>query len=357
LRADVQAFHAASLDPEPFAADVRRAVRPATAYARDRLLRRLATAEIARGVDPSALQSLADLVRPDRLKQGLRFFLARNDDAPNQQLADVSSLALSIAVQWVKAPDDQLAELRRWAHQFRRQRRGLTEKNRARLRQFANQEVIRNLVTLPDRLIAQARKQPVSSRSARKVQTAVALALLLIAPIRIGNLVRLDRSRHFQGAFSGKARILHLVIPTAEVKNDVDLEYPVPAEFETLVDAYLTTYQPHLTTGHPSGLLFPGRAGGPKHDTALRRQITDAIRAEAGLAMNPHLFRHLAALLFLEHHPGHYEEARRILGHKNINTTIQSYAGLETTAAVQRYDAMILDLRTPPDQPEARRPL
>jgi integrase len=72
------------------------------------------------------------------------------------------------------------------------------------------------------------------------------------------------------------------------------------------------------------------------------------IRDEAGLAVNPHLFRHLAAQLFLEKHPGHYEEVKRLLGHKSIDTTIQSYAGLETIGAARRYDTIILNLRDEP---------
>ena len=73
--------------------------------------------------------------------------------------------------------------------------------------------------------------------------------------------------------------------------------------------------------------------------------ISATIERETGLKMNPYLFRHFAALLFLEHHPGSYEEVRRILGHKRISTTLQNYAGLETAAAVRRYDEVVLARR------------
>jgi len=347
LKDDVDAFLEASLHPDPLDADARRAVRPATVYGRSRLLRRIATAEILGGVLPSNLNNLADLVHPDRLRLGLQFFLDRNDGKPNQQVADVTSLALLIASRWVKAPEDQIDQLRLWSRKFRRVRRGLTDKNRERLRQFTDEDVIRRFVTLPHRMVAAARKMPVSPRSARKVQTALALAILFDAPIRIGNLLNLDRHRHFCWGHSNRQRVLHLVIPAAEVKNDVDLEFPLPPATANLLDLYYKSYQPLLLNGAPSSLLFPGRTGATKRDTALRRQIIDTIRDEVGLTVNPHLFRHLAALLFLNRYPGHYEEVRRILGHKNINTTIQFYAGLETTAAVRRYDDMISEWRTP----------
>lgn len=349
FHADVEAYHNACLHPDLLDADARPAVRATTVYARDRLLRRIATAEIRGGVNRDALQSLADLVRPDRLKTALRFFLDRNGGKPNKQLADALGLVLGITRHWVKAPADDINQLRLWERRFRCRQHGLTEKNRERLRQFTDGEVLRTFVSLPDRIIGKAKRQPLHSRSARQVQTALAISLLLISPIRIGNLVNLDRHKHFKWARSEGERVLHLVIPGAEVKNSVDLEFPVPAVIAAQLEDYLSTYQPLLTNGHPSSLLFPGRKGGPKRDTALRRQIVGTIRDEAGLAMNPHLFRHLAALLFLEKHPGHYEEVRRLLGHKDVNTTIQSYAGLETIGAARRYDDIILNLRDASD--------
>lgn len=64
--------------------------------------------------------------------------------------------------------------------------------------------------------------------------------------------------------------------------------------------------------------------------------------------MNPHLFRHVAAHFFLEDHPGNYEDVRRLLAHKRIDTTLQNYAGLEMAAAVRRFDQTILDRRDGP---------
>ena len=44
-------------------------------------------------------------------------------------------------------------------------------------------------------------------------------------------------------------------------------------------------------------------------------------------------FRHAAAAILLKHRPGEYELARRVLGHKNIQTTMNFYCGLEITQA------------------------
>lgn len=200
--------------------------------------------------------------------------------------------------------------------------------------------------------MAKVNRCPVNTRSALKVQTAVAIALLSVAPMRLGNLRHLDRQTHFRHAFSVDDRQFQLVIPAAEVKNKEDLEFPIPARVMELIETYMQVYQPLLTNGHPSSLLFPGRSGGPKHDTALRRNITDAIFKEVGLRMNPHLFRHVCALLFLKINPGQYESVRQLLGHKNIQTTIEFYASFEQNEAMGRY-GQVIDIFRRPTGPES----
>jgi integrase len=64
--------------------------------------------------------------------------------------------------------------------------------------------------------------------------------------------------------------------------------------------------------------------------------------------MNVHLFRHLAAKMYLEAFPGAYGIVRLLLGHKLLQTTIDAYCGTETTAAFRQYDIYIEKLRGPP---------
>jgi integrase len=342
LLEDARAFKDRTLNP-CYLTDVEshQPVQPATADQRHRMLRRLASAEILSGVDPCHLQSLADVVEPDRLKLGLQFFIGRNDGESNKQVFDMALLALTVARHWSRLPEAQIATIVRWVNKVRVHQEGMTEKNRERLRQFGDNGVIRALLTLPEQLIAKAERCPVNSRSALMVLKAVALALLTVAPLRLGNLRILDRQRHFRRAFSVDDPRHQLVIPAAEVKNKVDLEFPVPSRVMAMIERYLAVYQPLLTNGHDSTLLFPGRSGKPKHDTALRRNITEVVYKELGLRVNPHLFRHLGALLFLKVHPGQYESVRQFLGHKNIQTTINFYAGFETDEAMHRFNQVI----------------
>ncbi len=355
LAVDVTAFHENCQNPDPLEQTARRPASPITIKGRDFLLRRYAAALVARGIDKTDLKSLRDMFRLDRLKEGLRFFLDRNDNEPCGQTVQLINLALVVARRWAILPSEEVDEIKALARRFRPTQKGLTERNRNRLRQFADDAALDRLLRLPQHLVSDASKRQLSYRVALKMQMALAIEFLIIAPIRIGNLVRLDRNRHFHWARFDGQRVLHLVIPAAEVKNDVDLEFPLPTETAALLDLYMGSYQPTLIGTGSSSLVFPGRDGGPKNQPGLSRQISATIKRETGLVMNPHLFRHLGAHLFLERHPGNYEEVRRVLGHKKIDTTIENYAGLETAAAVRRFDNVILERRAGPPARSGRR--
>jgi site-specific recombinase XerD len=342
---EVNAFHDKSLHPDPLDPGSRRPVSPSTVRSRDYLIRQFAAALVGRGVNKNDLRRLADLFRLDRLKEGLRFFLARSGGEPKDQVRQLINLALVVGKRWAHFPADEIAEIALLGRHLRRPQNGLTEKNRARLRQFADEDVLRMFLGLSQRLIAKAKKKPLSYRSALLVQTALAIEILTFAPIRMGNLVQLDRQRHFHWARHDGQRVLHMVFRAEEVKNAVDLEYPLSADLMAMLDTYMSTYQPVLARGRKSSLLFPGAKDGPKQQEGFSRAISATIQRETGIKMNPHLFRHLAALLFLERHPGHYEDVRRILGDKRLSTILQNYAGLETAAAVRRYDDVVLARR------------
>ena len=93
--------------------------------------------------------------------------------------------------------------------------------------------------------------------------------------------------------------------------------------------------------GANSDYLFPGASGAQKTANMFSSQITDRIEDATGLRLTVHQFRHAAAAIYLRHNPGAYEVVRRLLGHRNIQTTINFYVGLETTQANQEFGKII----------------
>ena len=327
------------------AEDGPRPARPATLELRDRQLRSFASALVHRGRDPSSLKTLADLVTLEAFKAGLLFFLERNAGKPSVTIENLAIFLKSVAKYGAKSDAETLDKMGAIIrNRLAVPRRGLTARNRERLRQFDDPDNAAALVRLPERLMkeASANKLP-ARRAALQAQMAVAIEILLMAPIRIANLVELNLDRHLLRP--GRSRdVLHIVFPEDEVKNNTELHFPLPRESVALVERYLRQHRPLLTV--PSNrMLFPGQGMAAKSQSTLRQQLSKTIFAHTGLKVHPHLFRHAGAKVYLDRNPGAYEVVRRVLAHASINTTTAFYTGSETAAAVRHFDEVILGLR------------
>jgi integrase len=302
-------------------------------------LLQMAAALVKSGRDPQTIRSLADLVHPKALKTELEFFWRRNGARTTSQLHGFALTALKVGKWWVKAPLEEIAELQKIRCEVAPKETGMTPRNRARLRQFDDPENLRRLIDLPQAIVrALPREGEPSYLQALRVQSAVGIAILTNAPMRIKNLASLRLDRHVVETRPGGKR--HIVVPAEEVKNRTPLAFEVPDALGALIDVYLARCRP-LLAGDPQGFLFPARKGGAKAPRHFAEQIKRTLRQETGIDLNAHAYRHLAAFLFLREHPGEYETTRLLLGHKDLNTTTQYYCGLEQADALRRYDLLI----------------
>ena len=62
-----------------------------------------------------------------------------------------------------------------------------------------------------------------------------------------------------------------------------------------------------------------------------------------GLRITVHQFRHAAGAIILKRRPGEYELVRQLLGHRNLQTTINAYIGLENIHASQIFSKIVLE--------------
>jgi len=210
------------------------------------------------------------------------------------------------------------------------------------IRQVLGSDVWRRVVRLPWRLMEKANSLQARSpvKAAVLAQLAVAIAILTVFPIRLGNLgaVRIDENLIRPG---GPATPYWLVFAKYDVKNRVRLETVFGAELTKLVDDYIQNHLHVLLRGANEPWLFPGLTQSHKNLATLSSQITKLIQKVTGLRITVHQFRHAVAALILKAKPGNYEYVKRILGHRNIQTTINFYVGLETTQATQEFGEMI----------------
>ncbi|WP_460452502.1 hypothetical protein [Alsobacter sp. SYSU BS001988] len=315
-----------------------RPARPRTIATRAYQLRAFASALVQRGWEPASLSSLADLVTEKAFATGLRFFYDRGGGKTSSAIYSMASMLKGVARHWVKVDDPTLARMGKIVGKLAVPMQGLTEKNRTRLRAFGDEAAIAKLIGLPQLLRDEADRGKLPPRlAAVRAQLAVAIHILLVAPIRRENLAAIDCDRNLIQV----GPRLHLVIPAADVKNAVDLEFELPASTVELIAWYREKHRDALA---PPGCtaLFPGAGGRSKTGGTLGAQITEIVFQRTGLKVNPHLFRHIGAKIFLDRQPGAYEVVRRVLGHKKMATTTSFYTGLETAAATRHFDEVIL---------------
>jgi integrase len=180
-------------------------------------------------------------------------------------------------------------------------------------------------------------------RAAVTAQLAIAILILIRAPVRIQNLasIRIGINLIRPG---GPGTPYMLVFPDYDVKNGVPLEFAFNEATTVLIDEYIYHHRPQLMRGFNHEWLFAGEAQGPKTTKTLSEQISDRLWKELGLEVTPHQFRHAAAYIMLKADPGNYELVRRVLGHRSITTTLNFYIGLETLEATRQFGEIVTGL-------------
>lgn len=235
---------------------------------------------------------------------------------------------------------ERLDDLRAALEEHRRE--GMTPKNLALIRQVLTEGVWNEVVSLSKVLMRQAYaiKDHAPIRAAVTAQLAIAIAILSFAPVRLGNLVRIELDRNLIKP-GGLNTPYWLAFPRYDVKNRVDLNFKLDEARTALIDGYVHEFRPALLRGTNAPWLFPGEGGQAKNSLLFGQQITARVNKATGIRVTPHQFRHAAAAIYLKHHPGNYEVIRRALGHRDIQTTIRFYCGLETIAATEEFGKLI----------------
>jgi integrase len=322
-------------------------LRPRSVKTRLRQFHQFASALVRRGYERASLRSIADLVQPQAVNDGLQFYLDRPEGKKAVKHAfDIAGMLKSAAKHWVGADDAQLRKLQVICKKLKPARQArMTPTNLARVRPLSDPKVRREFLNVAETMIAKLPKigKPLR-RDALLVQSALAIQMLQMFTPRLSNLVNLHLERNIIRSRSG---IIHLVVEAEETKNDVAIEKEFPEPTARLLDLYLERYRPVLLDT-PSEYLFPGKNGRPKSDQQLRNQVMKNVKRYCGLTLNPHAYRHAGAKLFLRENPGQYGVMKLVLSHKSVTTTEKYYCDIETEAASELFDRTILKLR---DQP------
>jgi len=321
-------------------------LKPSTLRQRREHLRLAASTLAAHLGFAKRVHRLSTLVEPLNMRAILETYLKR---APNgKPTAFIRGLAvtlIAVARHWVKVKPGQMEALKRLNRKLGSAPTGLTAKNQDLIRRFEDRELLEALLDLPEKLKAKlATGRPSPARRLQRIQIALAIEMLLAAPMRLQNLAMLELDRSLQWP-SGRDGPVFVVLRREETKNELPLEYPLEGPARDLLHEYLDRYRSYTKPGERPW-LFVRMDGTRVPDSALRDGITKALARELGVKMTPHMFRHLVAAMALDARPGALGMVRDLLGHRNIKTTANFYAGMRTREAAREWDRILERRRT-----------
>ena len=333
----------------PFSARLVKVRRPATIAARIFSIRQAASALVLLGIPISELRSLRDLITPiDRPRQILNHFFERSGKNWNGQIWNIAIALQQIAKDHLRLQDEgkaeEVAELKAFVNLIHQtKQKGMSGKARARLQELVQRLPL--MLHLPATLRKRAEDEVHTDlERARLIRNAAVIEFLTFAPVRLASLRSLRIGFELSWVGHGPDRHMAVRIPGAQTKNGDDIDLPLPPDASLCLQHYIDKARPLLASpGNP--YLFPGRGKGPMNPLALYQAVLKPCLAEVGVHVTPHMMRALAGFLYLKAHPGGYEVVRRILGHRNIKTTVDYYCGLETEAAATLLHDVITDQR------------
>jgi integrase len=352
---DVASYLTWASVPDPLDEHARaRALSPGTLRLRRDQIHSAAAAAIAAGTEMSDLASLASLVEPETFKKILRQCWERDGRKLSAYTHGVAGTLIAIAREWVRVPAEILAKLKALRAKLGSLLAGMTEKNRATLRKFDDPRLLTALIEVPDKLWRRARRDLATSRRPFiDLQSALAIDLLLHAPVRMENLSSLRFGEHIHWP-QGRGKPALMRFGLDETKNEVQLEFEISAELGERLWTYREEIAPKVTGSRPDA-VFVTWAGKPKTQAALSIAIERTVLRNIGIKITPHQFRHICAKIILDANPGAHELVRQLLGHLNLKTTTNYYAGQDTRRAGRAHADLIMKLRDQPGPDGIRR--
>jgi site-specific recombinase XerD len=305
-------------------------------------IRQFLDALVYGGINPTDLNRLSDFVTPKMMRMGLKAHMARRGVTEvSGSTQNIAATLMVVARDYLELSPKKLKKVVQIKENASVPLTGMCPKNAKRLMQFDNQMNIVRIVTLPRILMHRATSNPAARSSALLAMQAVAMTILLSCPMRVKNLAGLDLDRHLIPHRNGTHTIYGIRVEGIEVKNREPIEFHLKSGNSSLLHRYITTFRGSLSKVRGTA-LFPKEGDGlPRTPDNFGSDLMACIYRETGIEMNAHLFRHFGAKIFLDAHPGQYETVRRLLKHKNIQTTIKFYAELNSQHAHDSLSAIL----------------
>ena len=348
---DVEAWFRRLTSDDPFSTRPLRPLRPSTIRTRKHQLYKAASALVLSGHPIERIRSLADIVTIQAFQALLRHLLERQGRKATEALHGLAGGLLAVARHHVEVDKETEVRLATIVKNLNVGATGFRSKTRTRLMEFEDDRRVLALLQLPARLLAEAKAARRARRRQQLAEMAIAIEILIFAPMRIANLQSLQLGVSLRRVVFGHKRRWVISIPADQVKNRTELTFELPNDSDDLIEKTLALY------GQPDGWMFPGRKPGPKVASLLSGQIKRTVESRVGVAFHTHMFRALAGYLHLRENPNGFEAVRAILGNRDDNVVRNNYAFLAERSLIANAQASISRTRArlvPPSKDERK---
>lgn len=341
LRHEADAYLAMRGNPDPFDESPDRPTRPLAPQTLRLQKQHIRLAFDVLQKSGARVEALADLVTPENFKTILRHYIGVDPSKPNAFATSLAKTLIAVAKQQVRVTADELSRLKKLAARLPAVQFDLTAKNKTLIQALHDQRMLAALEALPENLFQEAKRRHAGNISSHgPAHVGLAIALLLIAPLRPQNLIALNWRNHVR-EFNGPRGALALLIPASETKTGrSDLFF----ELDRRASEMLRWNRKVLLSSigsDPDGDVFARPGGRRLAQSSLSARITLAIEKHVGIKMTAHQFRHLAASRYLEARPEDFETVRQLLGHSFGKTTL-IYAGLSGARASRTFGEIVI---------------
>lgn len=276
------------------------------------------------------LRRFEDLAEPTLVKSALDVLLNRMGRSKGY-VHQYAYILLSIARHHTSLPEHKVVQLVRLSSNLKQKlKRGMTDKNRRLLGQFDSQENANRLLLFSDEERARGDRQDNKYREAKCYERALIADLLIHSVLRMQNLttIRLDQN------FREKDDQYILQFSGAEMKNGRPHALAISEELTARIKGFVACYRNHLV-GAEGPYLFPGKNGGHRHHSAIRREFQAAVFKLCGFRVHPHLMRHFTSRIALDQDPNQIFKVSKQLAHADVATTQCYYLDSASLSASQ----------------------
>ena len=285
---------------------------------------------------------------------------------PSSYVKHILTVINGLAKRFVGRSQDDIESIAEIRATYTISRRGIAPRNREKLQNFTPAR-IQTLIDMPDLLLRQINREVKHRREAhrtshgvlprpeevygirliREVMIILAHHIMLARAPRRANLsgIKLDWLRWRDG-------LVTIEIPWHVVKKRKEVDGPLPIPLSADTSCLLKSYQEKLRPKilHPDDpenpYLFPSPPHAGEHRIGecylgLPDRLVDRIHDVVGVQIHPHLSRHLLGWIWLRENPEKLPSVQKLLGHKHMQTTIDYYAEIDESVALNQWQEFL----------------